>query len=217
MILVEFHYVEFPASNLTWAGQLNMGKKKFSMLSYPPPTHTQNHTRTHTHTHTQTDRDYTKHVVTTLRDHTLKKPSQRPGSPEGVRNIEILGFLPRFCSCQKAFSSQKNVNKKFKSLALEFVPRRWPRWFGVDGGGAGPSSYCESYCECINSAITKPVICGNVVEMGSHIAKGFLFNHTTPFSTKDLEKSLCDFTGTKCRNPVLAPTDAPKQCICTNT
>ena len=43
-----------------------------------------------------------------------------------------------------------------------------------------------------------------VVEMGSHPTKRFLFNHTTPFSTKGLEKSLCDFTGTifvQCENP----------------
>ncbi len=36
--------------------------------------------------------------------------------------------------------------------------------------------------------------------------KGFLWNHTTLFSTKSLEKSLCDFTGTifvQCGNPVL--------------
>ncbi len=33
----------------------------------------------------------------------------------------------------------------------------------------------------------------------------FLFNHTTPFLTEGLEKSLCDFTGTifvQCENPV---------------
>ncbi len=52
-----------------------------------------------------------------------------------------------------------------------------------------------------------------VVEMGSHPTKGFLFNHSTPFSTKGLEKSLCDFTGTifvQCENPVLvAPHPAP--------
>ena len=44
-----------------------------------------------------------------------------------------------------------------------------------------------------------------MVEMGSHPTKRFLFNHTTPFSTKGLEKSLCDFTGTifvQCENPV---------------
>ncbi len=35
--------------------------------------------------------------------------------------------------------------------------------------------------------------------------KGFLVNHKTPFLTKGLEKSLCDFTGTiyvLCENPV---------------
>ena len=48
-----------------------------------------------------------------------------------------------------------------------------------------------------NHAITKPVLCARiVVEMGSHPTKLFLFNHITPFSTKGLEKSLCDFTGT---------------------
>ncbi len=44
-----------------------------------------------------------------------------------------------------------------------------------------------------------------MVEMGSHPTKRFLFNHTTPFSTKGLEKSLCDFTETilvQCENPV---------------
>ncbi len=30
----------------------------------------------------------------------------------------------------------------------------------------------------------------------SPLQKGFLFSHTTTFSTKGLEKSLCDFTGT---------------------
>ncbi len=46
-----------------------------------------------------------------------------------------------------------------------------------------------------------------MVEMGSHPTKRFLFNHTTPFLTKGLEKSLCDFTGTifvQCENPVLS-------------
>ena len=48
-----------------------------------------------------------------------------------------------------------------------------------------------------NSAITTPVVCAHIiVEMGSNLPKGFLFNHTTPFSTKGLEYSLCDFTGT---------------------
>ena len=45
-----------------------------------------------------------------------------------------------------------------------------------------------------------------MVEMGSHPTKRFLFNHTTPFLIKGLEKSLCDFTGTifvQCENPVL--------------
>ena len=44
-----------------------------------------------------------------------------------------------------------------------------------------------------------------MVEMGSHPTKRFLFNHTTPFSTKGLKKSLRDFTGTifvSCENPV---------------
>ena len=57
-----------------------------------------------------------------------------------------------------------------------------------------------------NSAITKTVICARiVVEMGSHLTKRFLFNHTTHFSTKSLGKSWCDFTGTtfeQCENPV---------------
>ncbi len=56
-----------------------------------------------------------------------------------------------------------------------------------------------------HSAITQPVVCACImVEMGSHLPKGFLFNHTTPFSTKGLEKSLCDFTGTifvQCEKP----------------
>ena len=51
--------------------------------------------------------------------------------------------------------------------------------------------------EFYNSAISKHVTRARiVVEMGSHPTKWFLFNHTTPFSTKGLEKSLCDFTGT---------------------
>ncbi len=58
-----------------------------------------------------------------------------------------------------------------------------------------------------NSAISKHVIQARfVVEMGSHPTKRFLFNHTTPFSTKGLEKSLCDFTGSafvQCENPVV--------------
>ncbi len=56
-----------------------------------------------------------------------------------------------------------------------------------------------------NSAISKHVVQARiVVEMGSRPTKRFLFNHTTPFSTKGLEKSLCDFTGTifvQCENP----------------
>ncbi len=48
-----------------------------------------------------------------------------------------------------------------------------------------------------HSAISKHVVRARImVEMGSHTTKRFLFNHTTPFSTKGLEKSLCDFTGT---------------------
>ncbi len=44
-----------------------------------------------------------------------------------------------------------------------------------------------------NSAISKHVVRARiVVEMGSHPTKRFLFSHTTPFSTKGLEKSLCD-------------------------
>ncbi len=35
-----------------------------------------------------------------------------------------------------------------------------------------------------------------VVEVSSHTEKRFLFNHTTLFSTKCLQKSLYDFTGT---------------------
>ena len=68
----------------------------------------------------------------------------------------------------------------------------------------------ESECEVkfYNSAITKPVVCAHiVVERVLTLQKGFLFNHTTPFSTKGLEKSLCDFTGTifvQCENPVIA-------------
>ncbi len=44
--------------------------------------------------------------------------------------------------------------------------------------------------------------------MDSHPTKRFLFNHTAPFSTKGLKKSLCDFAGTtfvQCENPVRAP------------
>ncbi len=60
-----------------------------------------------------------------------------------------------------------------------------------------------------NSAITKPDLCAHImVEMGSHLTKKeFLFNHTTLFSTKGLEKSLYDFTGTifaQCENLVIA-------------
>ncbi len=59
-----------------------------------------------------------------------------------------------------------------------------------------------------NSAISKHVVRARiVVEMGSHPTKRLLFNHTTPFSTKGLEMSLCDFTGTiivQCENPVIA-------------
>ncbi len=70
---------------------------------------------------------------------------------------------------------------------------------------------CSSCIPCslhpFSSAITKPDICARiVVEMGSHLTKGFLFNHTTPFSTKGLEKSLCDFTRTifvQSENPVV--------------
>ncbi len=40
------------------------------------------------------------------------------------------------------------------------------------------------------------------------LQKRFLFNHTNPFSTKGLEKSLCDFTGIifvlQCENPVVS-------------
>ncbi len=58
-----------------------------------------------------------------------------------------------------------------------------------------------------NFAISKHVVRARiVVETGSHPTKRFLFNHTTPFLTKGLEKSLCDFTGTifvQCENPVL--------------
>ncbi len=58
-----------------------------------------------------------------------------------------------------------------------------------------------SFC---NSAITKPVVCARiVVEISS---AWFVFNHTTPFSTKGLEKSLCGFPGTifvQCENPVI--------------
>ncbi len=45
-----------------------------------------------------------------------------------------------------------------------------------------------------------------MVEMDSHPTKRFLFNHTTHFVTKGIEKSLCDFTGTmfvESENPVL--------------
>ncbi len=57
-----------------------------------------------------------------------------------------------------------------------------------------------------NSAITQPLVCARIeVEIGSHLTKWFLFNHTTLFSTRGLEKSLCNFTGTivvQCENPV---------------
>ncbi len=67
-----------------------------------------------------------------------------------------------------------------------------------------------------HSAISKHVVRAHiVVEMGSHPTKRFLFNHTTPFLTKGLEKSLCHFTGTvfvQCENPVFIPT----ACSCNN-
>ncbi len=75
---------------------------------------------------------------------------------------------------------------------------------------------CVCLCVCLggmnhifyNSAISKHVIRARIkVEMGSHPTKRFLFNHTTPFLTKGLEKSLCDFTGTFfvwCENPVIS-------------
>ncbi len=43
------------------------------------------HTHTHTHTYIQTDGDYTKRVVETLRDHTLKNGASR------------LVFIQRVC------------------------------------------------------------------------------------------------------------------------
>ncbi len=53
--------------------------------------------------------------------------------------------------------------------------------------------------------ITQHVVRAHVVvELGFH-QKVFLFNLTTPFSTKGLEKSLCDFTATifaQCENPI---------------
>ncbi len=59
-----------------------------------------------------------------------------------------------------------------------------------------------------HSAISEHVVRARImVEIGSHPTKRFLFNHTTPFSTKGLEKSLCDFAGTifvQCENPVIA-------------
>ncbi len=52
----------------------------------------------------------------------------------------------------------------------------------------------------------KLVICARIVaEIGSHPTKRVLFNHTTPFSTKGLEKSQRELTGTifvQCENPV---------------
>ncbi len=59
-----------------------------------------------------------------------------------------------------------------------------------------------------HSAISKHVVRARiVVEMGSYPTKRFLFNHTTFFSKKGLEKSLCDFTRTvfvQCENPVVS-------------
>ncbi len=64
----------------------------------------------------------------------------------------------------------------------------------------------QKHLHFYNSAISEHVVQARiVVEMGSHPTKRFLFNHTTPFSTKGLKKSLCDFTGTifvQCENPV---------------
>ncbi len=80
---------------------------------------------------------------------------------------------------------------------------------------SGGRNFNRRACTCMvrdtrfyNSAISKHVIRAHiVVEMGSHPTRRFLFNHTTPFSTKGLEKSLCDFTGTifvQCENPVMS-------------
>ncbi len=57
------------------------------------------------------------------------------------------------------------------------------------------------------STVTEPLAGGRIVgEMGSHtVQKRFLFNHTTPFASKGLEKSLCDWRGTmlaQCEIPV---------------
>ncbi len=67
---------------------------------------------------------------------------------------------------------------------------------------AGKDGKCSFYKSAISKRVVRARI---VVEMGSHPTKRFLFNHTTPFSTKGLKKSLCDFTGTifvQCENPV---------------
>ena len=86
----------------------------------------------------------------------------------------------------------------------------FPGIVGVAFGVASELRRCladqSNSCECEFSAIKKPGVGARiVVEMGSHIPKGFLFNDTTLFSTstKGMEKSLRDFTGNHfCENPV---------------
>ncbi len=74
-------------------------------------------------------------------------------------------------------------------LDFLWVPRAKQTKHWGEALGAFHQAKEDSTC---NSAISKHVVWARIlVEMGSHPTKRFLFNHTTPFSTKDLEKSLC--------------------------
>ncbi len=79
----------------------------------------------------------------------------------------------------------------------------------ASGGSRVKAAWRENF---YNSAISKHAVRARiVVEMGSHPTKRFLFNHTTSFLTKGLEKLLCDFTGTifvQCENPVFTNVDS---------
>ncbi len=72
------------------------------MLSYPhlpnSHTHTHTHRQTDKHTHTQTDGDYTKRVVTTLRDHTLENVVCFPDMADFPGVAEILSDFSRLTS-----------------------------------------------------------------------------------------------------------------------
>ncbi len=57
-------------------------------------------------------------------------------------------------------------------------------------------AFSKSQPGLYNSAITKPVVSARImVEMGSHLTKRVPVKSHNSFSTKGLEKSLCDFTG----------------------